>query len=79
MKFCQFSKITFRAAAADRQGADEQGPRRHFYSNVNISMFVTLFNKFLSLEILLLEFNNEITETASYNIKKKLYLYRKKQ
>ena len=69
MKFFQFSKITFRAVAADREGADERGPRRNFYSNVNISMFVILFNKFLNLEILLFEFNNEITETASYNIK----------
>ena len=35
MKFDQFSKIIFRAAAAevaaDRQGGDERGPQRHFF------------------------------------------------
>lgn len=79
MKFCQFSKITFRAAAVDRQRADERGPRQHFYSNANISIFVIFFliNFLARKSFWLFEFNNEITETASYNMKI-LYLYRKK-
>ena len=58
MKFCQFSKIIFRAAkaevASNRQGGDECRPRGNLYSNVNISVCHFLFNKFLSLEILLI-------------------------
>ena len=50
-----------------------------FYSNVNISIFVIFFliNFLVRKSFWLFEFNNEITETASYNIKNTLFVQKK--